>query len=72
MYAEKAHKMGDIGPETSCQFVREANEGDEDLGLVGIESGPALGVEEEVATELIKTTSSNDVLTLWPWVNQVC
>lgn len=34
-------------------------------------SGSALGVEEEVARELIETSASTDVLKLWPWVNQV-
>jgi chloride channel 3/4/5 len=34
-------------------------------------SGSALGVEEEVARELIETSASIDVLKLWPWVNQV-
>jgi chloride channel 3/4/5 len=34
-------------------------------------SGSALGVEEELATELIETSATVDVLKLWPWVNQV-
>jgi chloride channel 3/4/5 len=34
-------------------------------------SGSALGVEEDVATELIETSATIDVLKLWPWVNQV-
>ncbi|EGO25898.1 hypothetical protein SERLADRAFT_355881 [Serpula lacrymans var. lacrymans S7.9] len=66
---DKAHKMGDIRPNTPCLFIREASD-QEDLGLSGITSGPALGVEEEIATELIGTTASNDILKLWPWVNQ--
>lgn len=41
-------------------------------GLSDSASGPAIGIEGEMAAELIDTTVGNDVLKLWPWVNQVC
>lgn len=65
--SDKTQHMGDITPETQCSFDRQAS--DQELSSVG--SGSALGAEEEVAAELLETTVSNDVLKLWPWVNQV-
>ena len=62
--------MGDVLPETPCSFIRQASD-QEDFVLSGVTSGSALGVEEDVAVELLETTASNDVLKLWPWVNQV-
>ena len=57
-------------PETPCSFCRQASD-QEDFVLSGVTSGSALGVEEDVAAELLGTTASNNVLKLWPWVNQV-
>ena len=62
--------MGDVSPETPCSFSRQASD-QEDFVLSGVTSGSALGAEEDVAAELLETTASNDVLKLWPWVNQV-
>ncbi|KAH0828174.1 chloride channel [Lanmaoa asiatica] len=56
-------------PETSCSFSRQVSD-QEDFVLSGVTSGSALGAEEDVAVELLETTASNDVLKLWPWVNQ--
>lgn len=67
---DKAQHMGDVSPETPCSFSRQASD-QEDFVLSGVTSGSALGAEEDVAVELLETTSSNDVLKLWPWVNQV-
>ncbi|KAF9227018.1 Cl-channel protein [Gyrodon lividus] len=66
---DKAQHMGDVTPETPCSFSRQASD-QEDFVLSGITSGSALGAEEEVAVELLETTASNDVLKVWPWVNQ--
>lgn len=66
---DKAQHMGDITPETQCSFNRQASDQEHDI-LSGVGSGSALGAEEEVAAELLETTASNDVLKLWPWVNQ--
>lgn len=62
--------MGDVSPETPCSFSQQASD-QEDFVLSGVTSGSALGVEEDVAVELLETTASNDALKLWPWVNQV-
>jgi len=66
---DKAQHMGDVSPETPCSFSRQASD-QEDFVLSGVTSGSALGAEEDVAAELLETTASNDVLKLWPWVNQ--
>lgn len=67
---DKAQHMGDVLPETPCSFSRQASD-QEDFVLSGVTSGSALGAEEDDAVELLETTASNDVLKLWPWVNQV-
>jgi chloride channel 3/4/5 len=66
---DKAQNLGDISPSTPCAFTREASD-QEDFVLSDMTSGSALGVEEDVATELIETSATIDVLKLWPWVNQ--
>ncbi|KAG1767420.1 chloride channel [Suillus occidentalis] len=66
---DKAQNVGDITPSTPCAFLREASD-QEDFVLSDMTSGSALGVEEDLATELIETSASTDVLKLWPWVNQ--
>ncbi|KAG2148738.1 chloride channel [Suillus bovinus] len=66
---DKAQNVGDISPSTPCAFNREASD-QEDFVLSDMTSGSALGVEEDVATELIETSATIDVLKLWPWVNQ--
>lgn len=67
---DKTQHMGDVSPETPCSFSPQASD-QEDFVLSGVTSGSALGAEEDVAVELLETTASNDVLKLWPWVNQV-
>jgi chloride channel 3/4/5 len=45
-----------------------------DQGVPGLSDsipGPAIGIEEDVAEEIIGTTVSSDILKFWPWVNQV-
>ncbi|KAG1861551.1 chloride channel [Suillus subalutaceus] len=66
---DKAQNVGDISPSTPCAFTRETSD-QEDFVLSDMTSGSALGVEEDVATELIETSATIDVLKLWPWVNQ--
>ncbi|KAF8837685.1 hypothetical protein BDN67DRAFT_1026839 [Paxillus ammoniavirescens] len=66
---DKAQHMGDVTAETLCSFSRQASD-QEDFVLSGVTSGSALGAEEDVAVELLETTASNDVLKVWPWVNQ--
>ncbi|KAG2101302.1 chloride channel [Suillus discolor] len=66
---DKAKNVGDISPSTPCAFTRGASD-QEDFVLSDMTSGSALGVEEDVAEELIETSATIDVLKLWPWVNQ--
>ncbi|KAF7985088.1 hypothetical protein HWV62_8969 [Athelia sp. TMB] len=66
---DNAKRLGGVRPETPCLFTRSA----EDEGVPGLSdsaSGPAIGIEEELAAELIGTTVRGDVIKLWPWVNQ--
>jgi len=66
---DNARKRGNVSQHTECSFVRVAT----DRGVSGLSdsaSGPAIGIEGEMAAELIDTTVGNDVLKLWPWVNQ--
>jgi hypothetical protein len=45
-----------------------------DQGVPGLSDSipePAIGIEEDVAEEIIGTTVSNDILEFWPRVNQV-
>lgn len=70
-YLDNARKHGNVSQNTRCSFMRVAT----DRGVLGLSdsvSGPAIGVEGEMAAELIDTTVGNDVLKFWPWVNQVC
>jgi len=59
--------MQDIYPDTPCLFMSEG-EDHEDLGL---SPGIAVGIDEDVTTNLLETTASDDGLKFWPWVNQV-
>ena len=69
--AEKARKMQDIHPYTPVSF--EADDEDrEEVEMGGVTAGPAVGVDEDISTEIMETTATPDILKLWPWVNQVC
>ncbi|KII92648.1 hypothetical protein PLICRDRAFT_37425 [Plicaturopsis crispa FD-325 SS-3] len=66
---DKATRMQNVSRETPCSFVYDGtNPGD--LDLSNIASGPAIGVEEDIAVEIIEATAVSNVLKLWPWVNQ--
>jgi chloride channel 3/4/5 len=67
---DNAKELGDISPDTPCSFMRDTT----DQGVPGLADsapGQAIGIEEDVAEEIIGTTVSSDVLKFWPWVNQV-
>ena len=67
---DNARELGDISPDTLCSFMRDITE----QGVPGLSDsspGPAIGIEEDVAEEIIVTTASSDILKFWPWVNQV-
>ncbi|OBZ70692.1 hypothetical protein A0H81_09370 [Grifola frondosa] len=67
--SDKARKMQDISPETSCSFASDA-EDHEEVEFSGIATGPAVGIDEDISMEIIETTATPDILKLWPWVNQ--
>ena len=63
--------MQDIHPYTPVSF--ETDEEDrEEVEMGGVAAGPAVGVDEDISTEIMETTATPDILKLWPWVNQVC
>lgn len=67
---DNARRLCGVSPNTPCSFMRDAS----DEGMAGLSnnaSGPAIGIEEEMAAELIGTTVSIELIKLWPWVNQV-
>lgn len=68
---DNAKKLGDISDDAACSFLRDAETDHGVAGLSDSASGPAIGIEEELARELINTTLSSDILKLWPWVNLV-
>jgi len=43
----------------------------EDHEDFGLSPGIAVGIDEDVTTNLLETTASDDGLKFWPWVNQV-
>jgi chloride channel 3/4/5 len=67
---DNARELGDLSPDKRCSFMRDTT----DRGVPGLSDstpGPLMGIEEDVAEEIIETTVSNDILKFWPWVNQV-
>ena len=60
-----SNTMDNMSPETPCSFSPQASN-QEDLVLLGMTSGSALGVKEDVAVELLGTTVLNDVLNYSP------
>lgn len=63
--------MQGITRNTPCSFAPETEDHDE-VEFSGIASGPGVGMDEEISMELMETTAMHDdVLKLWPWVNQV-
>jgi chloride channel 3/4/5 len=67
---EKSRRTRDVSPQTSCSFVSERTEHD-DPHLSATGTGPALGIDEDEAEDLIETSASETVINMWPWVNQV-
>jgi len=63
---DNARELGDISPDKPCSFMCDTT----DHGVPGLSPGTAIGVEEDVAGEIIETTVSSDILKFWPWVNQ--
>ncbi|KAI8993977.1 Cl-channel protein [Trametes punicea] len=66
---EKAKQVQEVLPETLVSFASDAQDHDE-VELPGIAAGPAVGLDEDVSLDIMESTASQDVLKLWPWVNQ--
>ncbi|KAI0759889.1 Cl-channel protein [Trametes elegans] len=66
---EKAQHVQDVRPNTPVSFLSEPEE-HEDVDFSGITAGPAVGVDDELSLEIMESTATEDVLKLWPWVNQ--
>lgn len=62
--------MRDLPLDTPCSFVPEESDRDE-VEFAGVPTGTGVGMDEDISLEIIETTSTMDVLKLWPWVNQV-
>lgn len=70
MHAEKARDMPDVTLDTPCSFAAETEDHD-DVDFSGMGAAPGVGMDEAIAAEIIETTTSPDIVKLWPWVNQV-
>ncbi|KAF8518751.1 Cl-channel protein [Gautieria morchelliformis] len=66
---EKMRRSRDVSPQTCCAFTSEVNEQD-DPHLPATSAGPALGIDEDEAENLIERSASETVINMWPWVNQ--
>lgn len=64
--AERFRNMDNVTRDTPCIF-----RSDDDLQHLDVAAGPAVGIEEEVSETIFETTSSNEGIKFWPWVNQV-
>ena len=61
--------MQDIRPDTPVSFAPDP-EDLEDADFGGAAAGPAVGLDEEISMDIMENTTMQDVLKLWPWVNQ--
>lgn len=67
---DKAKKAQSISRDTLCLFASGDGERDE-VEFAGIATGSGIDLDDDISLEIIETTSTHDVLKLWPWVNQV-
>jgi hypothetical protein len=63
---DRAMKVQRFGTETLCSFTSHENDPDN----IELANGVSLGIEE-ASTGFFETTSLENGLKLWPWVNQV-
>ncbi|KAI0358600.1 Cl-channel protein [Trametes cingulata] len=66
---EQARKVQDVRPDTPVSLAADS-EDHEDADFAGLAAGPAVGLDEDISLEIMETTASEDILKLWPWVNQ--
>ncbi|KAI0645842.1 Cl-channel protein [Trametes meyenii] len=66
---DKSKILQDIRADTPVSFAPDS-EDDAEAEFDGIAAGPAVGIDDDISLEIIETTAAQDVLKLWPWVNQ--
>ncbi|THH31347.1 hypothetical protein EUX98_g2859 [Antrodiella citrinella] len=66
---EKARKVHDVTSDTQCSFAADPDDND-DVEFSGTGAAPGVGMDEDIATEIVESTATPDVVKLWPWVNQ--
>ena len=67
--AEKAKGLQDVRTNTPVSFAPDT-EDLEEAGFAGVAAGPAVGLDEDISLDIMESTATQDVLKLWPWVNQ--
>lgn len=65
---EKTRHLQDIRPDTAVSFAPDP-EDLEDADFAAA-AGPAAGLDEEMSMDIMENTTMQDVLKVWPWVNQ--
>ncbi len=56
-------------PDTAVSFAPDP-EDLEDADFAGASAGPAVGLDEDISMDIMENTTMQDLLKLWPWVNQ--
>ncbi|KAH8107789.1 chloride channel [Cristinia sonorae] len=67
---ERVRRIHDVTANTPCSFATEETEDRDDVEFSGMGAAPGVGMEEDVADEIIDAIASPDIVKLWPWVNQ--
>lgn len=71
LITDKAKRTQNVSNDTVCSFSSEQQAIHESPVTDTFIAGPAIGLTDEESTNIIETTSSPEILKLWPWVNQV-
>ena len=67
---DKAKRTRGTSSETPCSFYSEPTDHDREE-IADLASGPAIAIDDEDSTSIIRETASAEILEVWPWVNQV-
>jgi hypothetical protein len=71
MTAGKYRRDQDTTSDSPVSFQSDGQDIQVDDTMAPLTSGPASGIEDDDAVELLETTVHDNVIRLWPWVNQV-
>ncbi|KAI5120350.1 hypothetical protein M0805_009425 [Coniferiporia weirii] len=66
---DKARRTRGTAAGTPCSFYSEPTDHDREE-IANLATGPAIAVDDEAFTSIIRETASSEILELWPWVNQ--